>query len=242
MNVEKFNSIEELEILKSYEGSITNDYMNTSLYEANISRLYYIKGEANFYVLIKREGYYKLYYYINDINEKFDAKGTFVSEVVSKEMDETLENMGFELHMTRVRLRLTHKEPYESKRVKYIDDAEFIYEALQSFDEYSGERLDLDEINERIEKKLFIGIDGAGFIEFSTDAFKDAIEHFYIDPAKRGEGLGSEILRHYLGCVSKKKRVNVWTDEGSRAIKLYHKHGFKEDGLKSYVYIWRENQ
>ena len=42
MNVEKFNRVEELEILKSYDGSITNDYMNTSLYEANISRLYYI--------------------------------------------------------------------------------------------------------------------------------------------------------------------------------------------------------
>ena len=234
MNVEKFNSLEEHEILKSYGGSITNDYMNTSLYEANIARLYYIKGERNFYVLIKREGYYKLYYYINDINEKFDAKGTFVSEIVSKEMDETLESMGFELYKTRVRLRLTDKEPY--------DDAEFIYEALQSFDEYSGERLSMDEIKERIAKKLFIGIDGAGFIEFSTDMFKDAIEHFYIDPAKRGEGLGSEILRHYLGCVSKKKRVNVWTDQGSRALKLYHKHGFKEDGLKSYVYIWREDQ
>ena len=238
MNVEKFNSLEEHEILKSYGGSITNDYMNTSLYEANIARLYYIKGERNFYVLIKREAYYKLYYYINDINEKFDAKGTFVSEIVSKEMDETLESMGFELYKTRVRLRLTDKEPYESKRVKYLDDAEFIYEALQSFDE----RLSMDEIKERIAKKLFIGIDGAGFIEFSTDMFKDAIEHFYIDPAKRGEGLGSEILRHYLGCVSKKKRVNVWTDQGSRAIKLYHKHGSKEDGLKSYVYIWREDQ
>ena len=59
MRVEKFNRVAELEILKSYEGSITNDYMNTSLYEANIARLYYIKGEANFYVLIKREGYYK---------------------------------------------------------------------------------------------------------------------------------------------------------------------------------------
>lgn len=242
MNVEKFKSLEELEILKSYESSITNDYMNTSLYEANIARLYYIKGERNFYVLIKREGYYKLYYYINDINEKFDAQGTFASEIVSKQMDETLENMGFELYKTRVRLRLNHKEPYESKRVKYIDDAEFIYEALQSFDEYSGERLSIEEVKERIAKKLFIGIDGAGFIEFSTDAFKDSIEHFYIDPAKRGEGLGTEILRHYLGSVSKKKRVNVWTDEGSRAIKLYHKHGFKEDGLRSYVYIWREEQ
>lgn len=242
MRVEKFKSLEELDILKSYEASITNDYMNTSLYEANIARLYYIKGDRNFYVLIKREGYYKLYYYINDINEKFDAQGTFVSEIVSKEMDETLENLGFELYKTRVRLRLNYKEPYESKRVKYIDDAEFIYEALQSFDEYSGERLDFDEVKERIDKKLFIGMDGAGFIEFSTDAFKDSIEHFYVAPAKRGEGLGSEILRHYLGYVSKKKRVNVWTDEGSRAIKLYHKHGFKEDGLKSYVYIWREDQ
>lgn len=239
MRVEKFKSLEELEILKSYEGSITNDYMNTLLYEANIDRLYYIKGDMNFYVLIKREGYYKLYYYINDINEKFDAKGPFVSEIVSKQMDETLENMGFELYKTRERLRLNHKEPYESSRVNYMDDADFIYHALQNFDEYSGERLDLDEVRERIDKKLFVGIDGAGFIEFSTDVFKDAIEHFYIDPAKRGEGLGTEILRHYLGSVSKKKRVNVWTDEGSRAIKLYHKFGFKEDGLKSYVYIWR---
>ncbi len=239
MRVEKFNRVEELEILKSYEGSITNDYMNTSLYEANIDRLYYIKGDMNFYVLIKREGYYKLYYYINDINEKFDAKGTFVSELVSKEMDETLENLGFELYKTRVRLRLNHKEPYESSRVNYMYDADFIYHALQNFDEYSGERLDLDEVKERIDKKLFIGIDGIGFIEFSADAFKDSIEHFYIDPAKRGEGLGTEILRHYLGSVSKKKRVNVWTDEVSRAIKLYHKFGFKEDGLKSYVYIWR---
>lgn len=239
MNVEKFKSLAELEILKSYEGSITNDYMNTSLYEANIDRLYYIKGNMNFYVLIKREAYYKLYYYINDINEKFDAQGTFVSELVSKQMDETLENMGFELYKTRERLRLNHKEPYESSRVNYMDDADFIYHALQNFDEYSGERLSMDEVKERIDKKLFIGIDGAGFIEFSTDIFKDSIEHFYIDPAKRGEGLGSEILRHYLGSVSKKKRVNVWTDEGSRAIKLYHKFGFKEDGLKSYVYIWR---
>ena len=104
MRVEKFNRVEELEILKSYEGSITNDYMNTSLYEANIARLYYIKGYRNFYVLVKREGYYKLYYYINDINEKFDAKGTFVSEIVSKLMDETLENIGFELYLSLIHI------------------------------------------------------------------------------------------------------------------------------------------
>lgn len=237
MKIKKFKSLDELDILKNYDGASTNAFLNRDLYEENFDSLYYIKGEKNFYILIKRDGYYKMYYYINDLSENFDAQGTFVSEVVSKEKDAVLENLGFFLYKTRVRLRLMKKEAFFSKRVNFLDDRDFIYSSLQNFDKYSGERLTMDEVHDRIKNNLFVGIEDIGFIEYKSSAFQDSIEHFYILPKFRSQGYGSEILKHFIANVSKKKRLSVWTYEGSDALRLYKKLGFAEDGLKSYVYI-----
>lgn len=56
----------------------------------------------------------------------------------------------------------------------------------------------------------------------------------------RNQGFGSEILKHYLSNIVDKKRVGVWTDFDSKAIKTYERAGFKKENLKSYVYIGGE--
>ncbi|HZX08470.1 GNAT family N-acetyltransferase, partial [Kribbella sp.] len=50
------------------------------------------------------------------------------------------------------------------------------------------------------------------------------LEHFYLDPRRQGQGLGTAVLRTVLDGTDAPVRLNVL--RGSKARKLYERHGF----------------
>jgi GNAT superfamily N-acetyltransferase len=64
------------------------------------------------------------------------------------------------------------------------------------------------------------------------------IEHFYLDPAQQGEGIGSWALARILcaDTAGQPFRINVL--QGSPARRLYERHGFSlvsEDAIDVYL-------
>ena len=53
------------------------------------------------------------------------------------------------------------------------------------------------------------------------------LEHFYLDPAWQGRGLGTAVLQHVLDSCDGPVRLNVL--QGSPARRLYERHGFIVD-------------
>lgn len=65
------------------------------------------------------------------------------------------------------------------------------------------------------------------------------LEHFYLDPALHGRGLGSSVLRHLLDLADAEgSAVRLQVLQGSAARRLYERHGFvleTEDPVDVYM-------
>ncbi|MDI2127759.1 GNAT family N-acetyltransferase [Yinghuangia seranimata] len=56
------------------------------------------------------------------------------------------------------------------------------------------------------------------------------LEHFYLDPAHQGAGIGTAVLRHVLApCDRDRVPVRLQVLQGSPARRLYERHGFTVD-------------
>ncbi|MFE8947914.1 GNAT family N-acetyltransferase [Streptomyces sp. NPDC007856] len=54
------------------------------------------------------------------------------------------------------------------------------------------------------------------------------LEHFYLDPSLQGRGIGSAVLRLLLECCDRDgTRIRLNVLRGSRARRLYERHGFE---------------
>lgn len=70
----------------------------------------------------------------------------------------------------------------------------------------------------------------AGCIALKPDGEAYTLEHFYIDPAYQGQGIGSQVLDQLLGQpYVKSKTVQLNVLQGSPARKLYERFGFELD-------------
>ncbi|BCJ76803.1 N-acetyltransferase [Catellatospora sp. IY07-71] len=74
-----------------------------------------------------------------------------------------------------------------------------------------------------------IEVDGgfAGCVALRPAAEAHWLEHFYLDPAVQGRGVGGAVLRTLLGrCDRDGIRVRLIVLRGSAAARLYERHGF----------------
>jgi GNAT superfamily N-acetyltransferase len=65
-----------------------------------------------------------------------------------------------------------------------------------------------------------------GAIAIRPEPAEQWLEHFYLDPAVRGLGLGSQVLRHALDAHRDARPYRLVVVRGSRAIRLYERAGF----------------
>jgi len=64
------------------------------------------------------------------------------------------------------------------------------------------------------------------------------IEHFYLDPALQGRGIGTEILQRVLGVPEDRLAFRLNVLQGSAARRLYERHGFvveREDPIDVFM-------
>ena len=66
----------------------------------------------------------------------------------------------------------------------------------------------------------------AGCVAVRPEADEQWIEHFYLDPALQGRGIGTAVLRHLLQLHEDHAPLRLNVLQGSAAKRLYERHGF----------------
>jgi GNAT superfamily N-acetyltransferase len=74
-----------------------------------------------------------------------------------------------------------------------------------------------------------IEVDGqpVGVIAVRPEVDAQWIEHFYLDPAVHGRGVGSQVLRHVMNAHRDARPYRLAIDRGSAARGLYERVGFE---------------
>ncbi|WP_055526821.1 GNAT family N-acetyltransferase [Streptomyces graminilatus] len=73
-----------------------------------------------------------------------------------------------------------------------------------------------------------VGDEFAGCVALRPEEDAHWLEHFYLDPAMQGAGIGSAILRELLErCDGEGAVVRLNVLQGSPARRLYERHGFR---------------
>jgi GNAT superfamily N-acetyltransferase len=99
-------------------------------------------------------------------------------------------------------------------------------ERLGRYDPVRVRQRFLDGFDTELTQIILVDGEAVGSIAVRPAADGQWIEHFYIDPAQQGRGLGGAVLVDIMkrNAGSRVFRLNVLT--GSPAQRLYHRHGF----------------
>lgn len=68
-----------------------------------------------------------------------------------------------------------------------------------------------------------------GLIAVRPEADAQWIEHFYLDPAIQGRGIGTSVLEHVMEASRDHRPYRLNVLQGSAARRLYERHGFVHD-------------
>lgn len=232
------------EIMRYFKrGVITNSFLSPESMKCEMKEgnLFYEPGEDFLEIFVKRNGFYRLYFYALNDRVLF---GNQVQKTVcdfSGDDHGILKNNGFLPYLLRVRLMCEQSELKETKAEKgNLDDLEEIFALSESaFDRYSGytpteEELKSDILKERVYIKR---IDGeiAGFLRYAISGKTAEIKHLCVKAHFRRKGIARLLVSMFL---SENEKSIVWTGaENTAALELYQSMGFKKDGCKSTVYI-----
>ncbi len=82
-----------------------------------------------------------------------------------------------------------------------------------------------------IEATRVVAIEGAAVGSIALVPAPEAswLQHFYVDPAVQGQGVGEAVLRRLLEADAYERSVQLLTVRESRAIGLYERHGFRHE-------------
>jgi GNAT superfamily N-acetyltransferase len=252
--------IEEIESLNgitekySRKGTITNNYLLTDAYQEYIKRgsIYVAAGPSNAAILIKKEGFYRLYYYLNDFGEALRPlpKEPVVLEIIyrgeaKKPIDEMKywERCGFRKHLTRDNMVASYNQltlpaaDNQHVKISYAgseNEVLFVKDQMNSsLDKYTGDQMSTEELKEAARSRniLIASSEGesAGFLRFYTKNNVVWLGHIVVAPEFRGKGIANELVRAYIldNVNESNTRYQLWVlQENTGAVKLYQKFGF----------------
>lgn len=261
--IKKINSISELNSLINIyfnRKHFMNFFQNPNLLEEHIinNNLYYIKDEDNLIILVNRDTYYLGYYYLIKEDNKFDlSKFSLDKNLIfeysyntlsyDSNIEIVLKTLNFKELNERIGLSLDIKNSDEIFELKKLDSSfsDIIYNCiLENFNPYYGCIKRKDEVLKSIENnEIFPYIDYnelVGFIEFSKKRNIFTIDHFCVLNKYKSKGYGNKILSsfiEYASCENIKKIDLFVLDNNTKAINLYKKMNFKENKIKSKIFM-----
>jgi len=246
MIMNKINDYKEISplIFKYFKrGVITNNFLTPKDYRCEISEgnFFYIADEDYLNLFVKRDNFFRLYFYVLDENVIFreiDAK--IVCDIAG--ISETLLlNNNFIKALERVQLKYnSEKEGIASYFKAKKEDAEEVFKLMENcFDKYTGYSPNLTQLKEECEEGVIYKevIDGriAGVLRAGKSSKISSVKHLCVSEEFRGKGIAKKLCREFL---NENTNAIVWTGkENTSAISLYKSLGFSESGLKSTVYM-----
>lgn len=237
----------------SLKDCLTNNYILSQDFKLYIEKnnIYYWNENSNLYLFVKKEGFYRLYYLINNV----DAQNNFseikiVLEIIYRGKNKMpLEHIkywkknNFFSHLTRdcyflnsasispnySKLEGVTIEPPKNKKdiliaKKLIDE---------NLDLYTGDILSLQEIENFVTRGLL-------FCAYKNDLMCGMLQadlinnifwlgHIVVHKDYRGKGLANLLVDNYLneGLKLQVRQFQLWViDENIPAVNLYKKRGF----------------
>jgi GNAT superfamily N-acetyltransferase len=242
------------EIVEKYgiKGCLSNDYIQREA--ANFithDALYEFCGEKNAFLLVKKNGFWRVYYYLNDLDEKLIFDGEeLVTEIlfrgnIGEPTDQVsyLENCGFKRNLVRDQYfakyaSLTPPVFIGGIKIETITDVEDAIWAINlfnaSFDKWSGDFIPLEMAQLMIqESAILIAKDNEnnqlGALHFEEKSGVMWLNHVAVTEVARGKGVGRGLVEAYIeqGHVDDNSRYQLWVQrQNTPAVNLYQKKGF----------------
>lgn len=248
-----------LEIVEQYspKGCITNDYIQREAESlAAEGKLFGSWGEKNAFLFVKKEVCYRVYYYLNDLNEITDFSGEdLVVEILYRgeafyptEVVEYLQKCDFKINLVRDQYSGMYKDLQLGNFVGNlrVEKAQTIEEVKQAcelfndtFDHISGDYISESEYLSLQEgKSILIARDIAnnsflGALHQTVENRVAWISHVAVLPEARGKHVGLAMAETFIqnNHVDDKSRYMLWVQhQNTAAVNMYQKLGFKYIG------------
>lgn len=235
------------------KGCVSNDYLQREAEKLIAGgKLYEICLERNAYLFVEKDTCYRMYYYLNDMDESVVLPdGAYVVEILYRGYSNYpegevsyLSKMGFDVNLVRDQYSGMYKDLHvgETKTdaiVMLAKSIEEVSEACElfnsSFDSYSGDYIAPSEY-----QKLFDGgnilvakdVDGAflGALHQTVENRVAWLSHVAVVAAARGRHVGKTLVQAYVESNHQddKSRYMLWVQhQNTVAVNLYQQIGLK---------------
>ena len=260
--IETFARYQEIVAMYGQKGCASNDYIQREAADLIMHDLLYeCCGEKNAFVLVKKDGFYRIYYYINDYNTVLTFPDeTLETEILFRgmigeptEVVEYLERCGFKRHLIRDQYSAIYKDlqPATSNEEIIVQPALTLvgvrgaFELFnQSFDKYSGDYVSPEHYEALLASGNVLMAwhkegDEAQFLGALHQTVENNvawISHVAVKEAARGRHVGQALMDDFVkrNITSEKSRYMLWVQKQNEpAVKMYEKKGFKYVGKSS---------
>lgn len=251
IKIETFEQYVQLVGRYNRKGRLTNDYLHNEAVDLILqNRLSALCGENNVLLLVKKEGFKRLYYYINNLEENLSlSNDEYVTEILFRgdtapESEVNwLEGLGFKKNLIRDQYfakyaSLTPSILINGLKIELateISDAEWAINLFNySFDKWSGDFIPQTMAPLLIqEQAILIARDlndnKLGALHLETVKGVTWLHHVAVAENARGMGVGLGLVDAYIkqGHVDDNSRYMLWAQrQNTPAVNLYKKKGF----------------
>lgn len=254
--MEQLTSIEQYDsIVECYRrpGCLANDYLQARA-EGLIARglLWAECCDDNAYLLEGKDGFYRLYYYLNDLDagDKPRFPGDVVTEILYRSAVSYpdaevafLERMGFKPNLVRDQYAAVYQDlaparDYKEVTVRPALDLGEVQWACRlfnaMFDRYSGDFIPESACDALLaDGSILVAVDldgnTLGALHQTIERNVAWISHVAVVPAARGHHVGAALLDAFVerNHTSDKSRYMLWVQQqNNAAVAMYQKKGF----------------
>ena len=247
-----------LEIVDRYgqKGCVSNDYIQREAADLiTHDLLYECCGEKNAYVLVKKDRFWRVYYYLNDFGELLSIpEETLETEILFRgfqgeptEIVAYLELCGFKRHLVRDQYVAMYKDLQEAtpNEVIIVQPAQTLigvqgaFELFnQSFDKFSGDYTSPEYYEALLVSNsvLMAWKKEEGEAQFLGALHQTVqnnvawISHLAVKESARGHHVGQALVDAFVeyNMTTEKSRYMLWVQRKNEpAVKMYEKKGFR---------------
>ncbi len=251
--VNNINFLEKIIVEHTFTETLSNNYILSQEFNKYIreEKIFYFKENSNLYLFIKKRGFYRLYYLINNIFAQHDFSNLqIVLEIVYRgKKNFPLEDIkfwkknGFKNHLTRdcyflkTTSSISNNNKVEGVKIELPKNKEemlFIKKLIdENLDLYTGDRLSLQEIENFAARELI-------FCAYKNDILCGMLQadlrnkifwlgHIVVHQDFRGIGLANLLVDYYFqqGIKLQVRQFQLWVIDGNiPAVNLYKNRGF----------------
>ena len=260
--VESFSRYQEIVEHYGQRGCASNDYIQREATDLIAhDSLYEYCGERNGFLLVKKDGFWRVYFYLNDHNEILLLQGEVLeTEILFRgnlgepaDVVAFLERCCFRRHLVRDQYAGIYKDlqPFRVNDEIVVQPAQTLAGVQgafdlfnQSFDMYSGDYVSPEYYEGLLasgsvllawrrheEESRFVGA-----LHQTVENNVAWVSHLAVKESARGQHVGQALLDAFVerNMVTEKSRYMLWVQhQNSVAVSLYEKKGFKYLGKSS---------